>query len=374
LGRHRTIALLVALGATAPAASRAAAEGDAPAAQAGTPPAPRDAAAPAPSPRPAPPAPPRKYLEAGIDLFNNKKQYDLASRYFQAAHQYRDRLTEKERYVLDVYREKLDEYFRSLKNVAVAQGTETPAAASGTKGSPGATAAPTDAGVVATSTVGAMKGTSATDPLVNPGPGRPNAPAGVTDPLRGPATGTLYGTESWRGTADPKQKARWLLQVAREQILKKHFDLAEQAVAEARALNVHWTVFDQTPDKMAQALEKARAQAAPNGTKPGQTHDRRAARARLRDARTALATLDLDQAEAITREVRSWGVSFGLFDDTPDKVSAAIAEARRRESSRSAGLTVRSDPPNGIKAGTSRPGPADPGRPTEPLPPSTDRN
>jgi hypothetical protein len=124
------------------------------------------------------------------------------------------------------------------------------------------------------------------------------------------------------------------MQLAREQIHKGHFEVAEQAIAEARAMDVKWTVFDETPTKMMEALEKARATQEKEKTLASAgPHDRRTAKARLREARAALAADDLDRAEEIAREVKSWGLVFMFFDDTPDKVAAAVFTGRHRPAS-----------------------------------------
>ena len=152
----------------------------------------------------------------------------------------------------------------------------------------------------------------------------------------------IAATSAWRGTVDTKQKARWLLELAREQIRKGHFDTAAQAITEARKLDVKYTVFDENPDRMTDALLKAQAKASKKPAAPGQPHDRREARARLKEARTALAANELDRAEKLVREVRSWGVSYGLFDDTPDKVASVLVEARKQEAARDFELMARS--------------------------------
>ena len=180
-------------------------------------------------------------------------------------------------------------------------------------------------------------------------PARP-APASTTPPL-GAST-------AWRDTADTKQKARWLLELAREQIRKGHFDIAERALAEARSLDVKWTVFDETPDRMTDALNKAKDKAKTAAQPP--PHDRRTARARLKEARAALAANKLDRAEQLVAAVRSWNVGYGLFDDTPDKVASAIVTARRREALRNAELMARTRDRGVERAAT---GPAAPAAP-----------
>lgn len=304
----------------------------------------------APAPRPEPPVAPRKYLETGARLFN-KGRYELAGKYFEAAELYRDRLTSNERVVLDIYREKFDDYSRAPK-------PEAPVTASVP------TSHPQDAEVKAASTVGRSVGTVGpiTSPAVNgadspagPSPTNPfseppsNA-AGIAPTAGHPSTGVL------RDTTDTKQKARWLLQLARDQMIRGKFEDSERTIAEARTYQVKWSMFDETPDKLSAALAKARAKAEkgkskvgregatdPNsGLDPNLPHDRRTARSLLRDARVALDAGLTDRAEAIAREVRTWDLRYNLFEDTPDKLSVAVSEARRREATRSADLMVRS--------------------------------
>ena len=49
-----------------------------------------------------------------------------------------------------------------------------------------------------------------------------------------------------------------------------------------------------------------------------------------------------EQAEALALEVKRWGMSYGLFDDTPDKVAAAARALRRRDQIRSQPIRERS--------------------------------
>ena len=48
------------------------------------------------------------------------------------------------------------------------------------------------------------------------------------------------------------------------------------------------------------------------------------------------------QAEAVALEVKQWGLSYGLFDDTPDKVAAAARALRRRDKIRAMPARERS--------------------------------
>ena len=134
-------------------------------------------------------------------------------------------------------------------------------------------------------------------------------------------------------SADPKQRGRWLLHEAREQIAQSNFDAAEKKVAEVEALDIKWGLFDDTPTKVRNVLNKERPKndasaAKPVTTKPG---DHKTAKAMLREARAALSNHQYDQAESIAQEVRGWNLSFGLFEDNPDKVAAAARALRKRD-------------------------------------------
>src|SRR5262249_49853406 len=157
-----------------------------------------------------------------------------------------------------VYQEKLEQYLRALKEVAARPAPET---APKPAPKPGA-----DAAVVPVSTNSASL-TNPERPLGRPpgqaspsqgptstGPRQDGSPAAaaVKDAPAGPGSKslTIGGTVTWRDTRDTKQKARWLLQLAREQILRKQFDAAANTIAEASELNVRWGYFDETPAKM----------------------------------------------------------------------------------------------------------------------------
>lgn len=306
------------------------------------------------TPQADPPAAPRKYLEAGASLFNSGR-FDLASKYFQAAQMYRDRLSASEQVVLDVYKEKLEHYLQtrtpSQSGATLESATSRTEVAKAPPSDSGVKPASVDVRPVTSRTVDPVQALSRRSdesgisnlrdpgnwPTLGP---ETSAPPGPTPAAS--ATPLLGATATWRDTADSKQKARWLLQLAREQTLKGHFDVAQQAIDEARSIDIKWTVFDETPDRVADALTKARAKAGTNPTDQTGTHDRKAAKARLKEARAALAANDIERAEEIVREVRTWGVSYGLFDDTPEKVASSLFEARRREAVRNAELMVRS--------------------------------
>ena len=75
-------------------------------------------------------------------------------------------------------------------------------------------------------------------------------------------------------------------------------------------------------------------------------HNRENARALLREARAALANHQIDQAEAIAQEVKSWNLSYGFFGENPDKVAAAARALRKRDKIRN--TPTRERPSQGV--------------------------
>lgn len=343
MGKLNTLAILVTLGATGQAAPAANPDTPTPEAQAPGSPAPAvvatptpTAASPAPAKRKEPPVPPLKYLEAGTRLFNTGR-YDLAVKYLGAANTYRDRLTSNEQVVLDVYLEKLDEYNR-----------EKAAALSAPPVSPAVAKTGADSEVVVASTAGTNPAAMPAGPVVEPAP----TPAPAPVPAR--------NTETWRDTSNTKQKARWALQRAREQTIRGEYDAAKRSVAEAEGYNIKWGRFDDTPAKVMEWVAKVQTNREKNkGLAAGATHDRRTAKALLREARAALAAGDVDKADQIAQDVKSWKIRFGLLDDTPDRVTEAVSEARQRNAFQSSALLLKSyTGPNASRASEPAPAPA----------------
>ena len=140
---------------------------------------------------------------------------------------------------------------------------------------------------------------------------------------------------------DTKQRGRWLLHEAREQLHLGNYDVAQQKVDEAEALDVKWGLFDDTPAKVTEEIKKSRprivvaAPAVPRRISrtidepPGTSSVRRGTRS---------ANRQFEQAEAIALDVKSWGLTYGLFEDNPDKVAAAARALRRRDK-------IRNTPP-----------------------------
>ncbi|HEX8199402.1 MAG TPA: type II secretory pathway, component PulD, partial [Isosphaeraceae bacterium] len=148
--------------------------------------------------------------------------------------------------------------------------------------------------------------------------------------------GAASGAESVvrGGPADAKARARWLLMGAREQMHQGHYDDAADKLAEARRLNVRWRLFDDiTPDKVEDELRKTRTRSSTAGG-AGAPHTRPEAKARLQEARAALESNQYDQAESLALEVGSWGLAFGMFEDSPTKIASAARALRRRDTLR----------------------------------------
>ena len=133
--------------------------------------------------------------------------------------------------------------------------------------------------------------------------------------------------------AEVKQRGRWLLHEGREQLLRGNYDIAQQKADEARTLDIHWGLFDDTPDKLEQEIAKTRPQvpAGQDMANANLLHDRRTAKARLQEARKLLDGGQYEQAESLALEVKSWGLSYSMFEDNPDKLTAAARRVRRRD-------------------------------------------
>jgi len=257
------------------------------------------AAAPSSATRQPPPAPPIKYLEAGARLYNSaqdSEQLKLASKYLEAANTYRDQLQPDEQATLDAY----------LKELAKAKAEMT-----------------------AASTAPAANPTAAVQPAAAARP--PASVTAGTQPYAAVA-GNPAGPNQTAATVDTKQRGRWLLHEAWEQLHLGNYDAAQRKAMEADALDIKWGLFEDTPAKVAEEIKKARPKAVVSkDAGSAQPHDRRAARAKLRAARAALENRQFEQAEAVALDVKAWGLSYGLFEDNPDKVAAAARALRRRD-------------------------------------------
>ena len=161
------------------------------------------------------------------------------------------------------------------------------------------------------------------------------------DPARGGAGDVAI-------TPDVKQHAVWLLHEAREQMAQGNFDAAEKKIAEAEAIDIKWGLFDDTPTKVRTDLNKERPKSLASTSKPAQSlpHNRENAHALLREARAALANHQIDQAEAIAQEVKSWNLSYSFFGENPDKVAAAARALRKRDKIRN--TPTRERPSQGV--------------------------
>src|SRR5271166_1051787 len=339
---------------------------------------------PAKAARKPPPVPPIKYLEAGSRLFNSGN-FELAAKYLNAAQMYRDQLQQDEQTMLDAYLKELSK----VRALTAAGSTATDGAGPAmTPAGPAMTPAAVQAGPAmtpaavqagpamtpaavqpapamtpaspamtpASSTITpASPTTTPASPAITPaavqaGPAMTPASPAMTpaSPAMAPAavqpapatTGVIQSGDPARGgagdvaiTPDVKQHAVWLLHEAREQMAQGNLDAAEKKIAEAEAIDIKWGLFDDTPTKVRTDLNKERPKNLASTSKPAQSlpHNRENAHALLRKARAALANHQIDQAEAIAQEVKSWNLSYSFFGDNPDKVAAAARALRKRD-------------------------------------------
>ena len=301
--------------------------------------------------------PPIRYLEAGSRLFNSGN-FELAAKYLDAAQMYRDQLQQDEQTMLDAYFKELSRVRASIAAGSTATDGAGPAM---TAASPAMTPAAVQAAPAMTPaavqaapamTPAAVQAAPAMTPAaVQAAPAM--TPAAVQaapattrviqsgDPARGEACDVAV-------TPDVKQHAVWLLHEAREQMAQGNFDAAEKKIAEAEAIDIKWGLFDDTPTRVRTDLNKERPKILASTSKPAQSlpHNRENAHALLREARAALANHQIDQAEAIAQEVRSWNLSYGFFGENPDKVAAAARALRKRDKIHN--TTTRERPSQGV--------------------------
>ena len=293
-----------------------------------------------PAARQKPPAHPTKYLDAAQALA--KKGDARAADYARAADSYRDMLTAADQTKLDALLAQLAPAPKADPAIAPTSGAGAPADAPPNLGD--ARPASTDATVserarqlVAQSRQALANGhvdearklATEADALGAAFSAEDDHPKKLLAEIERPRSG---GGLTSRGTAptDARQQGRWLLQSAREQIVLGRYDEAEAKLAQARALNVRWTLFEDTPARVAESLEKARPKVVAKGAKG----DRRQADAKLREARGLIAAGQSQQAEAIAIEVAAWNLRWGMMGDNPTRVATAARALRRRDASR----------------------------------------
>ncbi len=231
------------------------------------------------------------YVKAVVSLCN-RGEHAKAGAYLQAAQDFRDQLSPADQATLD-------QYTRLLSQGAPAAAISAPPVPSVSSPLPSASAA--------------VPARAPVDPQV--------AAASAPSPR-------AAGSNS-------KQQALWLVHSAREQLRLGNADAAAGFLAQAKAMNVRWTLFDDTPAKVEADLAKLRAAmptvAAGAAGMPG---DKKQAKAKLKEARQALDSGDYDRAEAIAREVESWKTNFTVLEESPGKIVAAAQALRRREAAR----------------------------------------
>src|SRR5271166_2694024 len=346
LGRLSTLTIILIIGAWE-AARESASSDDA-------------VSSPATAARKPAPVPPIRYLEAGSRLFNSGN-FELAAKYLAAAQMYRDQLQQDEQTMLDAYFKELSRVRASIAAGSTATDGASPAM---TAASPAMTPAAVQAAPAMTPaavpaapamTPAAVPAAPAMTPAAVPAAPAMTPAAVPAAPAMTPAavqaapatTSVIQSGDPARGgagdvaiTPEVKQHAVWLLHEAREQMAQGNFDAAEKKIAEAEAIDIKWGLFDDTPTKVRTDLNKERPKNLASMSKPAQSllHNRENAYGLLREARAALANHQIDQAEAIAQEVKSWNLSYSFFGDNPDKVAAAARALRKRDK-------IRNTPP-----------------------------
>ena len=229
------------------------------------------------------PVPPIRYLEAGSRLFNSGN-FDLAAKYLDAAQMYRDQLQPDEQTKLDAYLTEMAKVRASTSVASPATGTVAPATpAAVTPAAPAATRA------------------------IPPG-----------DPARG-------GAGDWRLPRTSSSMPSGYCTKPGNRSCEATLTRPKRRSPRPRQSTSSGAFLMIRPPRCRTDLNKERPKLIPGTSKPVPTlpHNRENALAMLRQARTALANHQIEQAETIAQEVKGWNLSYSLFGENPDKVAAA---------------------------------------------------
>jgi len=274
------------------------------------------------------------YVRAVVKLYSEGKQ-SQAGPYLKAAQDFRDLLSPEEQATLDQYSQAMTAGSTGQPSAAVmVPGGAAPESSTRQRaiGLVASARAALNAGQIEQARQLAQEAQSLSAPFA----AEEDNPARVLADIEKVAGGGV-GLGGRNTSPDPKQQAAWLLKSAREQIRLGQLDVAANLVAQAKAIDVRWTLFDDTPAKVEADLEKARAKAPavqPVTADQATVGDRKVGKQKLKDARAALDAGDYDRAEAIAREVESWGLHFTVLEDSPEKILAATRAVRGREQAR----------------------------------------
>ena len=150
--------------------------------------------------------------------------------------------------------------------------------------------------------------------------------------------------------AEAKQRGRWLLHEGREQLLRGNYDVAQQKVDEAeRSTSSGGSSTTRPPRSSRKSTRPGPGRAAQAAVADAnQPHDRRTAKAKLREARALLNNRQFEQAEAIALDVKSGACPTACsrtiptrWPPRPGRCAAATRSATcRRASSRARASTT----------------------------------
>ena len=224
----------------------------------------------------------------------------MASKYLEAANRYRDMLQDDERSMLDAYLKELAKVKPAVRHRRRRRPSASPS---------GGAASP----AVAPAVTAASPGT----PTASPGPvASAGGVAGMgcrrRRPSRGPAGCCTKGASNCCGGTTTLAQAK---------VERPDRSTSSGACSTTRP----------TSSRRTSPRSRPKPSPRPPAADAGQPHDRRTAKAKLHEARAMLNNRQFEQAEALALEVKRWGLSYGLFDDTPDKVAAAARALRRRD-------------------------------------------
>jgi len=158
------------------------------------------------------------------------------------------------------------------------------------------------------------------------------------------ATGRTASPSSSQTPSHPVEReeaVRALVKQARTAMAAKKWDEARRYANQAAAQNVKLGWWDDSPEKVLADLDRQQGANAAVASRPSQPgggtssypmpRTKAEAVKLLADARKALADGRIDDAAAMAQRCKSaTGLSWGLFEDTPDSVSRDVAKARQK--------------------------------------------
>ena len=122
-----------------------------------------------------------------------------------------------------------------------------------------------------------------------------------------------------------------LLLAARRTLATGDVRRATEAVAQAKAMAVHYDFTEDNPTKVEAAIYKFNELLQrPAGERSGESYRRRYAELQMQQADDLLRWHEFDEAERLVNEAQRLGLNYGPFEASPEMLQKRIADARKQ--------------------------------------------